>query len=279
MAKLKYTNAMGQRLIFGESAPFLITKIDGLSAPQNIIQRQKAPYQDGTTYIDSKLEERQIVMEGVILKADIQQRRRDLIKIFNPKLSGILELIDMNMSIRCYPELAPVFPSNMQNKMYQPFMITLLCPDPYWYDDTEERWELKSFSGGFGFSLSFPLSFGTVGTKLVVENNGDVETPIILELYGPMSKPVLSNETTGESISITQDILSGERLEIITTYGEKSVDKIALDGTRSKAFHYISPTSKFFNLRVGKNILSYTATDTTSESNAIVYYRNRYLGV
>jgi len=286
MESVTFINSLGESVYLGEDAPFVLIKIEGTGATDVYVQTQKSPFQDGTTYIDNTLEPRTISIELRILaenENEMVEYRHRLLQAFNPKL-GLGELKyqfgNVTRRIKAIAEFPPTFPhaGDFKDTM-QPSLIQLYCPDPYWYELDEEIWGLKSFEGGFEFPFSFSVSFGTVGTKLTIKNEGDVKTPIFFELFGPMVNPILNNETTGESLTVTQELLENEKLEINTAFGQKSVVKVDANGARTNAFHYVSATSKFFNLIPGDNVLSYTATGTTAESNAVVRFRNRYLGV
>jgi hypothetical protein len=86
--KLVYLNGQNETLTF-ETGPYLIVKIEGLGIPNVDRQEQKAPYQDGTTYIDSLLQNRDIVVELAITKpndfTNIALYRRELSQRLTPK--------------------------------------------------------------------------------------------------------------------------------------------------------------------------------------------------
>ena len=127
--------------------------------------------------------------------------------------------------------------------------------------------------------FSFPLSFGTVGQTLDIENYGDLESPVFIRMIGPLKNPVLENVTTGQRISITREILEGESLEINTAFGKKSVTIIDSNNNRSNAFHYVSPDSEFWQIVPGLNTVSYAATEESSSSAVTISFYHRYAGV
>ena len=278
MAKLTYTNEKGQSLTFGDSAPLLVTKIDGLGSPQNEIYRQKSPYQDGTTVTHTALDERELVLEGVILASaqDRQKYRQVLLQTFNPKLKGTLvfERYGTKKQIECIPELAPSFPSNMQEN-YQQFLITLLCPNPFWLDDYTVSEEIVTWIGGMRFPWRLPSRFAMKGPKVInIVNRGDVETPVRIEFRGPATNPRVTNRATGEFIQVNRELLAGDVLIITTDFGAKRVE---ING--QNVFNWIDLESSFWQLQIGDNVIEYSSDGPVEPASVSISYRNRYVGV
>jgi hypothetical protein len=283
MARLTYVNERGQSLTFGDSAPLLVTKIEGLGSVQNRIQKQQAPYQDGSTVTGKTLSERELVIEGVILAKDKEVYRRQLLRVFNPKLTGTLryERGTVVKEISCVPELAPAFPSNMQQP-HQLFLITLLCPTPFWLDTFTESEEMADWIGGLAFPLQLPMMFAGRSTRVntVLHNAGDVETPLTFEFIGPCTNPKVINADTGEFIKINKELAEYEKLIITTDFGRKRVRLLNIyTGEESNAFNYIDLDSIFFQLQPGDNQLSYDADLGKESAKVWIRWRNRYLGV
>lgn len=276
MPKLIYTNERGQSITLGDSPPLLVTKVDGLGAVQNEIQRQRAPYQDGSTVVGSTLAERELTIEGVILDRDVDQYRRQLVQAFNPKLLGTLryERGTVRRETQCVPELAPAFPSDF-SKRYQVFSLTLLCPSPFWLDDYTVSEEIVTWIGGMTFPLVLPTSFAMKGPKVInIVNKGDVETPVRIEFRGPATNPRITNRSTGDSIQVNRQLLAGDVLVITTDFGNKRVE---INGVN--AFNWIDLDSVFWQLRVGDNVVEYSSDDPVEPAAVVITYRNRYVGI
>jgi len=243
----------------------------------------KSPFQDGTTFIAATLEHREITIEAAIVpKEDVAERRRKLIQILNPKLgTGILrhENEAGTLDIKAIADQSPVFPDRQQKGIYHRFLINFVCPDPAWYDPRKESIKLASFVGGFSFPFKFPVNFGRVGQFLKIHNKGDLETPVLISFSGPLRNPVLENRTIGKKIIIKQDIPEGERLEINTAFGQKSVVRVQANGSRSNAFHWVSPESQFWQLVPGVNEISYASTEEAENAAVTLEFFHRYLGV
>jgi hypothetical protein len=276
----------GESMSLG-SRPFLVQSIGGFGGSPVILQTMKAPFQDGQTLVDQLLDSRDISLTLTIFgadKQDVYEKRRKLSRLFNPKLGeGTLtwQREDANYSIKVVPDVSsPEFPGgDGVGTTYQKVLLYLKAPDPALFDPNEEHWTLASFVGGITFPFSFPVSFGTVGQTLTIENKGDINTPVFISFKGPLRNPVLENKTTGKKISITRELFAGETLEVNTAFGQKSVQIVNADGTRSNAFHYVSPDSEFWNLIPGDNEVSYAATEESGDSAVNLFFYHRYVGV
>lgn len=279
MSKLTYINERGQSIVLANSPPLLVTKIDGLGSVQNEIQRQRAPFQDGSTHVGSTLSERQLVIEGVILGKDQETYRRQLIQVFNPKLKGVLryEKNGVSRAIECVPELAPVLPSDF-SKTYQLFMITLLCPSPFWLDVLVEEIQMAAWLGGFEFPLELPTMFASAGSMGYADNKGDVEAPVVIEFTGPATNPKVENVTTGEYVIVKRVLGAGDKLVITTAFGAKGVT-LASNGVQSNAIHWLDIDSTFWQLRPGENLIKYTADAGVESATVVVRWQNRFVGV
>lgn len=281
MPKLTYTNERGQSIILGDYAPLLVTRMDGLGSVQNEIQRQRAPYQDGSTVTGSTLAERELTIDGVILDPNKETYRRQLLQAFNPKLSGVIryEKGSVVKEISCRTELAPAFPSDF-SKRYQLFLITLLCPNPFWLDPETETEEIVTWIGGMTFPLRLPTTFATKGPKKInIINQGDVETPAKIEFKGPATNPRITNLATGEYIQVNRTLLSTDKLIITTDFGSKRVEIEDELGVKTNAFNWIDLGSSFWSLQIGDNVVEYTSDDLVEPAAVSISYRNRYVGI
>src|SRR5699024_3756062 len=108
--------------IFNSKAPFLLESFDGYGDVGADIQMQSAPYQDGSMYIDSLLEERPLNIVFNILaddSRDLSNKKRFISSVFNPKNGlGLLkhEKDGVVHEIEAVAESVPQFPSGTGNR-------------------------------------------------------------------------------------------------------------------------------------------------------------------
>ncbi|KXG09955.1 hypothetical protein AT864_01515 [Anoxybacillus sp. P3H1B] len=269
------------------SAPFLLQSVDGLGDVDADIQMQKAPFQDGSTYIDSVLQERAISIEIAILTRDtttLLQQRQYLASVFNPKLGpGKLryENGETIREIEAVPDGVPVFPSGRENRgpIFQKAMVNLLCPEPFWLDEFSTSEKMSYILGGLSFPLRLGTKFAQRGFKKVLHNKGDVSTPVTIEFYGPATNPVVWNRTTGEFVRVNRSLGEQDKLVISTEFGNKSVVVENADGTTTNVFNWIDLESSFWQLVPGENLIEFGSDSDSTKSRVVISYKNRYLSV
>ncbi|WP_284037465.1 phage tail family protein [Neobacillus sp. 114] len=287
MQRLLFTNSRGKTVELGDNPPFILSKIDGLGDVEAENQTQKAPYQDGSTYIDSLLNERIISMEISILapsKGELSETRRHFSSVFSPKHGeGFLQYIYGNeiKTIKAVPEHVPIYPSGKDNRFdnLQMSIVTLKCANPHWMDLIETEKPLTAWLGKFEFPFEFPVEFGERANRATLVNDGDVSTPVTIDFYGPATNPTVTNETTGEYIKVNRSLGAGDVLEVSTEFGNKTVEIVSADGNRTDVFNYIDLDSSFFQLLTGENEISFSSDDAESSGYVEIRYKNRYLAI
>lgn len=282
MQRLTFTAANGQQIKM-DTRPFRLLTLQGAGAVQTDVQMQKAPYQDGATYIDALLEPRSLLLEVAIMAENnerLYQHRRKLAQVFNPKLGpGLLryEYDGGVKEIEAVAELAPEFPTGRDNRApgFQRAILSLVCPSPFWLDDYTVSEEIVTWIGGMRFPWRLPSRFAMKGPKVInIVNRGDVETPVRIEFRGPATNPRVTNRATGEFIQINRELLPGDVLIITTDFGAKRVD---ING--QNVFNWIDIDSSFWQLQVGDNVIEYSSDDPVESAAVTISYRNRYVGV
>jgi phage-related protein len=282
MEQITFINSRDESIVLGNDWPYIVTKIEGTGAVPIDIQTQKSPFQDGVSYIDNVLEPRPISIELMVVagnQAEMAERRRKLINIFNPKLGPgklIYELGNIKKEIDAISELAPVFPhAGDFSDVMQPGLIQLFCPSPFWLDVFETSKEIVTWIGGLKFPLVLPTKFSLAGQRTVnIINDGDIETPVIIEIRGTANNPKIANKTTGEFIKINRTLLAGDVLTITTHFGSKGVE---INGTN--ALHYIDLASTFFNLHPGDNVIEFSSESVNDDAGVKISFKRRYVGV
>ncbi|MBU5214557.1 phage distal tail protein [Heyndrickxia oleronia] len=283
--KLIFTNSRGQSISFGNAAPFILLNHDGTGGVQADIQRQKSPYQDGVSYIDTVMQERPINFQLVIMASnqnELFSLRSQLVSVMNPKLGEgklVYQRGEMKHEIKAAVELAPVFPNGEENRgaTFQVALVSLLCPSPFWEEINPEIVKLEDFVANFRFKFHFPVRFSVRGDSRVLINKGDVPTPIQVMFRGESLNPKITNITTGEFLKVNRQIPPGYSLMIDTSFNGKAVEIVAPDGVRENAFGSIDLESTFFSLEVGENKFAFITDGGRPE--VFVTYKHRYVGV
>jgi len=283
MERLIFTSALGEVIRF-DGPPFYLSKVDGLGDVSADTQLQKSPYQDGSTLLDSVLEERPITIEFLIVQDDgykeISASRVQIAKAFNPKLGlGTLSYENdyLVREIQAVADSVPVYPDSPRSETMQKGIINLICPDPYWrsLNVTEE----PAFEPLFQFPFEGLFEMGMQRDRRVIDNDGDAPAPLIIEFFGPALNPKIINNTTGEYIKVNQNLLEGERMMIDTSDSNKSIYFVDAAANKRNVFNWIDLNSTFFKLVIGQNDIEYTADSDIQGAVVNISYSKLYTAV
>jgi hypothetical protein len=282
--ELIYKNSAGESVTLRQVKPLFLTKLDGVGRIRQTINTFHAPDQDGAFYISSTLYMRNITIEGTILAHSVNESfeyRKQLLKIFTPKLKGTL--IYRQRQISCIVEEAGFSQGNVTRA--PAFFISLLCPSPFFEALETIRAELASWQENF----SFPLEIVDPGIELgirqpsqiiTIDNIGDVASgyEVVFKALGSVTNPELMNIDTGEFIKINEVMSSGEDIHVFTHFAGKRVTKI-IGTTESNAFSLLDVGSTFLQLSAGRNTLRYDAAENMDLLEVSIFYRPQFLGV
>ena len=134
--------------------------------------------------------------------------------------------------------------------------VSLFCADPRLYAATESSGSYDptdAGSGGLDFPLVFPLDFDASATAghLTVDNEGNIDTPPVFVITGPVTNPILDNDTTGESIYTQSCGLSSSDYLTIDVANRT----VTLNGSTSRPDLLDASLTTWFNLVPGVNQL------------------------
>ncbi len=295
MQEIIITNQNGESITLGNQAPYFLETVDGVGEVPVALESQKAPKQDGSTYIDNTLENRAISIEGTIITkghpAAVLAARRLMQRVLNPKSGEVTITYHQGNQVKeimGIAETTPVFPGGSGSKglYYQKFLLHLICHKPFWQDLIEGREEIALWVSDWEFPVEIPadgMEFGHRATTLIknIINNGDVECGIRVEFraLSTVSNPSIFDFNSREFIKVKQDLVAGDKLIITTHFGNKRVELIKSDGTVKNVFNYIDLDSTFLQLQPGDNLLQYDAEQGIDNLEVSIYHRPLYLGI
>lgn len=164
----------------------------------------------------SALDTREISLTGYIIE-DVEANKRQLLRLVTPLRP--FELLVDDKKIVCYANTTPQFTYAYPefNKSIVKFMIEAYCPQPCFTNLNKTVANLALWNGNFSFPLELSASGIAMGTKTVstiadIENNGDIETGMIVEFTAKSSlkNPSILNVNTQEFIRIHKPLLYKE---------------------------------------------------------------------
>ena len=284
---LEFTNVRGNTVTFGGS-PFGLVSVEGLGDVEADIQRQKAPYQDGSSFIVAELGDRHISMEFIIRGEnykEVRELRRLLSMSVSPKLGlGTLKYISGDgdvKEIEAVAESVPVFPDmEARGERWQRGIINFIAPNPYWRDLNQTSKPLQSYVGNFKLPMTFPFMLGVSGSRTELYNEGDVPASVQIEIHGPTTNPQVINRTTGEYIRINRAIAEDEVLHIDTTSGRQRVE-IKRGNETIPAFGFLdhNGTLTDFKLDLGENEIEHVADAGNRNALVTITWQSMYVGI
>lgn len=292
MFKLIFTNSKGESVeLF--SPPYRLIRFDGLGDVSASHSTQKSPYQDGSTLINTTLDERHPEIELKITGRDeieLARNRRRLTAIFSPKLGlGTLKRVaeDGTHQLGAIAEALPFYPDGKGNrgKTFQKALIQLYCPNPFWQDINTTKEEIAIWRCSFEFPLELKeegIEMGYREPSLIVNilNKGDVATGMRIQIkaLATVVNPSLLNVNTREFFKINRIMEAGEIITINTHFQNKRVE-LNKNGVTSNAFNLIDLQSTFLQLEPGDNLLRYNADDGVDNLEVSIWFTPQYLGV
>jgi len=281
--QITYEAISGEAITLKQLKPYFLTEVDGTGSIAQSINTFKAPNQDGAFFISGTLNMRNITLEGVILtnkEEDAFKYRQRLLHVFSPKTKGML--IYRNKRI---PALVEEVMFTQKSSKRPSFLISLLCPSPFFEAIDELRVELAAWRAKFSFLLEIPETGMEFGVRepsqiITVDNDGDVPCgcSIKFKALASVTNPELMNVDTGEYMRILKNMEPNEQMIVDTCFAAKRVTSM-LGSTKLNAFPYVDTSSTFLQLNVGRNTLRYSAQENMDMLEVTILFRAKYLGV
>lgn len=286
MRSITCTNNNGMLINFSDKlAPFLLLKAEGLYTVTNNINSVENSMIDGSTFIDSLMTKRNIVL--YLADKDNHTKNRDILyKLFTKNSKGTLKYRDddseyiIDREIDYYVESI----SFDSEKRVRTAVISLICTDPYFYGTSDIIVDMANWIKDFEFIHEFKLEeLGHYVTEQIkrIDINSTIDVPVTIYIYAKdrVVNPIIRHVEKEEFISFSNlndpfVMNAGDELVITTGINNKN---IYLNGNKSN--NILSPDSIFFTLTSGLNTLYYQADEGLDLLQIKIVYREKYVGV
>lgn len=287
MRSITCTNKNGIRCTFGEGgfSPFLLADADGLYSKTMNVNTSSNNGVDGSVYHSSTLKQRNIVLTLKDI-GNYVENRAFLNALFEEKTLGELLIRDGGEERKIDYIVEKVTSDGIN--AYRTYQVSLICPDPYFYDLYDTSFTMSSFMPSFSFRHAFAADKEELGYRQkekikVIRNDQSIDgtgMTIQIEANGSVKNPVIAKIETGEHITIGTDakpliLVAGDVVTITTENGNKRVD-LAHDGAVSSINQYLSEDSAFIQLSRGTNSIGYSASSGIDSMIIKISYRQRY---
>lgn len=271
--KLTYTNTNGENIELSFFSVYTVRSFSDTDL-DNEITTTKTNLQDGETATGAALSSRSLSIDGFYKLTTSNALERQLKRVLNPKLKGVLVYQDTEVE-RYIDVMLESAPEIKRKPGLAEFTIDFIAHNPYWREREKTEY-IALLTPELKFPLQIPQNKGIVFGRrkplleTEVENIGDVETGfrVIFKAKGVVENPKIINKKTGEEIKILQAMEKGDVIEVINLPYQK---QIYLNG--EKAFRLLDrKNSSFFMLGVGMNLIGYQADLNTVNLDVAVYY-------
>lgn len=288
MYNLIFENERGNTLrlspISDMSTPFAVVDIDGINPPKAAINTSHLALIDGAQFNSAKLEMRTINVAFVI-QDDAAANRVNVYKVLKTKhkIKIYYKSDTRDVYIDGYVESIDVeYGGNPQQ-----VTVAVLCPYPYWQAAQSVVDDLTSIISTFHFAFASTaqpeIVFGYIDplASIKIDNGGDVETGIIIELYASqaVTNPKVIDYETGEYIQLDMTMQDADLVTIDTRIGHKTATLLR-DGATYSVFNAIAKGSTWLQLAIGGSTYTYTADGGAATGLAVtISHTNIYEGV
>lgn len=196
---------------------------------------ERGPMQHGDTDVDYRLDPREASLIFLIPGEswlDMRERWRRLQALFAPGPDPIKLRweIGVTRQIDCYLAGAINISSGDRAGYTQLVPILLRAPDPTFYDPEGAAVSFALGGGSDAFEVPMeiphPVGVSVIDQVNTISYAGNAPGyPHLIRITGPITDPVLTNETTDEVLDFTGvTIAAGDHYDIDLRYGQKTVE-------------------------------------------------------
>ena len=285
---IRCINEDGFSLDFAESGfgPFLLTDAEGLYESKNTVYVSENSMIDGATYQGSVAKYRDIELT-LTDTGNYPENRDALNRLFKEKSKGTLIFWEADASPRKIDYYVEKFNSSGKDP-FREHEISLICPDPFFYDLDSSSEEMASWVSAFTFPFASPSTGFVFGYKdnsriQTIQNDfaeDNIGITIIMSCLGAVTNPSITHIETNSSIHIghsgkTFSMIAGDVVTITTATGNKHVT-LTRNGVTSEINHYLTEDSVFIQLMRGSNSFGFDADSGVNNLTITLEYTYKY---
>lgn len=286
---LVWTRDDGLVLDLSDGVSYKLRHHDGFGMPPFDPITVSVPTIEGDFWLGSHFNARVVTID-LVLNADtlaaLQARRAEIISAVNPRHQGTLTLTQSNGVVRAFDcalgAQASMPTSQHIGRSHMGLQLQFRSVgNPALYDPVKQSLIISTAGSlGFSFPWQFPfqLARSQVYAQPVVNNPGDLETPVEITLTGPGQEPIFRNDTLNQRVSFAGGvapffIAQGGNLYLSMDQRRRRVQRYGVDIWNALT------EADFWTLQPGANSLFFDIGATTTDTVLKIEWYNRYLGV
>lgn len=283
MYTLIVENKYGQQYELTHNSKYEIVSIDGIDPPDSTINTTHNADFDGSTYNSSYMDNRSITIT-LAINSPAEANRINLYQYFKSKFP--VRLLYQNgvrdVYIDGYVQRFDV--SYFEKK--QVAQITVMCPQPAFNGANANVQAFSTVNPLFTFPFSIPeegMAFSEIllDVEKSIINYGDVETGVLIDIHAidTVVTPKVYNVDTSEHIILDKTMVAGDRIQINTIKGQKSVMFYPYDGGSQNIIGKFTQGSTWLQLIPGDNVFTIAATSGVDKMDVTFTMIDQYEGV
>lgn len=259
MLKIKVTNHRGESITLNGNPNYTVTSITGLNPSTANINTMASANTDGSTFTNSKVNERNIVFT-IVIEPKVETNRINLYKFFKVKKACLLQFENETRQVNISGYIES-FDCDFYSQR-ETAQISILCPQPFFADIETETATI------------------TPTEETTINNYGDIETGIIITINatGSVENPIIQNTQTGDYFQILTTLSAGDVLTINSNRGHKGVT-ISRNGIIINAINDMERGSTWLQLDSGDNFITCDATTGAGNMKCNITYNALFEGI
>jgi hypothetical protein len=244
---------------------------------------------DGGTYQGSSAKKRNIVLTLMDKPNNVyNQKNRDSLYILFPEgTQGTLTYTEGDVSRVIDYYVEKIYKPNLKTRL---ITVSLLCPDPFFYDINDTIAHMANWISGFEFVHEFIADGEELGyrslerlTNIVNDTATDnIGMTITVDILSNVTNPKFTRVESDTHIQIGSDanplnLVNGDVL-IITTHTNNKHVYLIRNGIKTEINQYLTEQSVFIQLMRGNNNIGYSADVGEEYMSVAVSYKMKYEG-
>lgn len=282
--EIKCVNNSGMSVTFmydHDNTEFFLVSLDGVYGIKNAVNTSQNATTDGSCYAGEALEQRNIVITANI-RRNYRQNRDTLSRVFKVHSQGTFYHMEdgETRKIEYYVESIDI----EEKGIIRQCTISLICPDPYFKDDTPTHIEMAGWEDGFEFELEIDeegMEFGTRSKETIKMVDNESTTAIGIQMTiiaeDTVINPSIMNVTTGETLKLLCTMLPNDKIIITTKQGNINVVLLRNGAEHDYNYTVDEENEGYVQLETGRNYINYTADQGEEYMNVNFDFENCYV--